>query len=329
MNQVKIGKFIQERRKELHLTQSELAEKLDVTDKSVSNWENGKNMPDISLIKPLCEILDITSGELLDGKKDEKNKKVFHHKVHKKKKIFFLCIALLIILVLGMILLFRKESNEDKLNKALRKLDATNKILITDTYKENGEVTFTVKDKNEIEKIVHILKKIQISKAGYSETYRYRIQLLDKDSNILLEFKYWPLKLKGIDVFLEETTNDSLYHHLTSKYTISFRDSIKDVSNDLKRVKRLVIKNYNTGKFIKDIKDENKIYKFINLILDSKIWEGAINLPSQYYDIDLYDTNNNLIGNVVFNPYLSITLNDIHYQLTGFDKESLLKIITE
>ncbi len=54
MNQEKIGKFISECRKGEKITQSQLAEQLGVTDRSVSNWENGKNMPDLSLFKPLC-----------------------------------------------------------------------------------------------------------------------------------------------------------------------------------------------------------------------------------------------------------------------------------
>lgn len=69
MNQEKIGKFISKCRKEKSITQSELAEKLGVTDRSISNWENGKNMPDLSLFKPLCEILNITINELLSGEK--------------------------------------------------------------------------------------------------------------------------------------------------------------------------------------------------------------------------------------------------------------------
>lgn len=69
MNQVRIGKFIAKCRKEKNITQSELAEKLGVTDRSVSNWENGKNMPDLSLFKPLCELLGITINELLSGEK--------------------------------------------------------------------------------------------------------------------------------------------------------------------------------------------------------------------------------------------------------------------
>lgn len=74
MNQDKIGKFILECRKAKKLTQSELAEKLGVTDKSISNWENGRNMPDLSLFKPLCEILDITINDLISGEKVTKDK---------------------------------------------------------------------------------------------------------------------------------------------------------------------------------------------------------------------------------------------------------------
>lgn len=74
MNQEKIGKFIAECRKNKKLTQSDLAIKLNVTDRSVSNWENGRNMPDLSLFKPLCDELDITINELLSGEKLTKEK---------------------------------------------------------------------------------------------------------------------------------------------------------------------------------------------------------------------------------------------------------------
>lgn len=67
MNQEKIGKFIQEKRKEKKITQEKLAERLGVTEKSVSNWENGRNMPDLSLFKPLCDELGITINDLMSG----------------------------------------------------------------------------------------------------------------------------------------------------------------------------------------------------------------------------------------------------------------------
>lgn len=69
MNQEKIGNFISKCRKVKKLNQSELAERLDVTDKSVSNWENGRNMPDLSLFKPLCEELDISINDLISGER--------------------------------------------------------------------------------------------------------------------------------------------------------------------------------------------------------------------------------------------------------------------
>lgn len=83
MNQEKIGKFIAKCRKEKKLTQSELAEKLGVTDKSIGNWENGRNMPDLSLFKPLCDILDITINDLLSGEKisDEKYQEKFEENI--------------------------------------------------------------------------------------------------------------------------------------------------------------------------------------------------------------------------------------------------------
>ena len=74
MNQEKIGKFIAKCRKDKKMTQSELAEKLDVTDKSIGNWENGRNMPDLSLFKPLCDVLGITINDLLSGEKISKDK---------------------------------------------------------------------------------------------------------------------------------------------------------------------------------------------------------------------------------------------------------------
>lgn len=79
MNQEKIGKFIAKKRKENNITQLELSEKLGVTDRSVSNWENGKNMPDLSLFKPLCDILGITINELISG--EEINNKEYNEKL--------------------------------------------------------------------------------------------------------------------------------------------------------------------------------------------------------------------------------------------------------
>ncbi len=72
MNQIIIGKFISQKRREINLTQEQLGEKLGVSHKSVSKWETGKCLPDYSVIEPLCQALNITIAELLDGEANEK-----------------------------------------------------------------------------------------------------------------------------------------------------------------------------------------------------------------------------------------------------------------
>ena len=67
MDQVKIGSFISERRKAAGLTQAQLAERLNITDRAVSKWENGKSMPDSSIMLELCSELHITVNDLLSG----------------------------------------------------------------------------------------------------------------------------------------------------------------------------------------------------------------------------------------------------------------------
>ena len=125
MNQEKIGKFIAECRKKKKITQLELAEKLGVTDRSVSNWENGKNMPDLSLFKPLCDELGITINELLSGErlsKDEYQEKFEENIVNtidystKKVKKYSQFISLILIIFglfisISAIMIFPSESS--------------------------------------------------------------------------------------------------------------------------------------------------------------------------------------------------------------------------
>ena len=68
MNQKAIGKFISTCRKSKGLTQMQLAEKLNITNRAVSKWETGKSCPDASIMLKLCDILGITVNELLSGK---------------------------------------------------------------------------------------------------------------------------------------------------------------------------------------------------------------------------------------------------------------------
>lgn len=71
MNQLITGKFISQKRKEKNLTQEQLAEKLGVSNKTISKWETGKCMPDYAVVESLCEELEITVAELMDGEETE------------------------------------------------------------------------------------------------------------------------------------------------------------------------------------------------------------------------------------------------------------------
>ncbi|MDE5596543.1 MAG: helix-turn-helix domain-containing protein, partial [Lachnospiraceae bacterium] len=69
MDQVKIGKFIANCRKEQNMTQRQLADILEISDKTISKWECGKGLPDVQFMIPLCDLLGINVNELLSGEK--------------------------------------------------------------------------------------------------------------------------------------------------------------------------------------------------------------------------------------------------------------------
>ena len=109
MNTQDFGKFITELRKEKGLTQMQLAEKLNVTDKAVSRWETGKNFPDIDIFSDLAKILEVSVSELLEGKRIEKEELIIVSEEHivkqikknkKSKKVYSTIIAVATILVI-------------------------------------------------------------------------------------------------------------------------------------------------------------------------------------------------------------------------------------
>ena len=78
MNQIVIGKFIAERRREKNYTQEQLAQILGISNKAISKWETGKCMPDYAIVKDLCDALEITIAELLEGKKADESMSICH-----------------------------------------------------------------------------------------------------------------------------------------------------------------------------------------------------------------------------------------------------------
>ena len=113
MDQIKIGKFIAECRKNNNLTQMQLAEKLNITDRAISKWENGKGMPDSGVMLDLCNELKISVNELLCGEminmenKNEKEEQLLFNmtkEIEEKNKIIWT--SMWIIMIVSMISLF-------------------------------------------------------------------------------------------------------------------------------------------------------------------------------------------------------------------------------
>lgn len=113
MNQEKIGLYIQSKRKELNLTQKEFSEKLGVSDKTVSKWERGINLPDVSLYDDVCKILNISLVEFLKGEDVEDDKKINEAEKELKKSLAeknrtvkFIKLLSFLIILLGTFFLF-------------------------------------------------------------------------------------------------------------------------------------------------------------------------------------------------------------------------------
>ncbi len=155
MNQEKIGKFIAENRKLKKMTQVELAEKLGVSDRSVSKWENGRCMPDLSLFEPLCTELGITINELLSGerlKKEEYQKELEKNIVNtidysqrqienQKRKLSYIIMVIGILISVSTFIIFSPESSWSSIYSMIGIL-----IFIVGVFKE-------LKNKNKIKKL--------------------------------------------------------------------------------------------------------------------------------------------------------------------------------
>lgn len=152
MDQVKIGGFISKLRKNKNMTQQELADKLSVTDRAISNWERGIRMPDISFFKPLCEILGISVSELINGEEIPKEKyvsssdeiviKTLNTNQKNKRKatigILFAVLLLVLLIILTFIITHKKAYPKlDIYSFALYNVEDNPSLTHKFTYKSN------------------------------------------------------------------------------------------------------------------------------------------------------------------------------------------------
>lgn len=211
MNQEKIGKFITTCRKEKNLTQEELAEKLNVSNKSVSRWENGKNMPDYSVLNDLCNILDININELLSGEKDNKetieNLDMIlkeYYKMKKQKE------RLKVLLIVGPVILF-----------PLLTIIFT-VLVLNYEYDNRLHQTTNIKDYNDV--IGPKAKGIYESKWGMSE-------------------EIFPKKINGKVENFKMLSDDFWDKQFLSYLVIDYNE--EDYNKEINRLEKLGIEKYN------------------------------------------------------------------------------------
>ncbi len=333
MEQEKIGAFIKNRRKEKGLTQVELAEKLGVTDRSISKWENGKCMPDYSLFKSLCEELDITINELLSGEKiseEEYRKKLeeniistFKHEEElrmKKQKIHrIIKLIIIIILIWFGYKFFLSSMIWKNLETFSRQQDYPYKgniSKITIRGNDNANEIFYDTIKFEVpEEFKHITDKaVSYYVSDSCEVYeKNRVSPSESDASLLI------CNNTSIDLNNYNSGNLQLpivtdKYKLMEKYNIkdeidllkfyeqnkNFSPNIFTKSSDIKinylarNYANLILPNYNKFYFLEgDIKGFLIDYEFKSKDNNRRFWNARFLINDTLYGMAFYNNNEN------------------------------------
>lgn len=262
MNQEKVGKFIAELRKVKGLTQTQLGEKLGVTDKTISKWEQGRSIPNVSYLQKLGKVLEVSATELLNGEKIKNanskdiDKTIYTHldfyaRINKKKYIKKVKIgfALLVMFFLGIIVMLFLHNNYN--NCYIYELKSND-----NNFKIEGTAILTPeKDIITINSVENIEAYELDNEMVYSYEYLLKIknEVIFKKGNISL-YEYQPDdQLNSLNNILNQL---NIYINEDSNYNSSIP---KAIQNDL----ILKIRYINQEKLTKEIEVQinfNKLF---------------------------------------------------------------------
>ena len=268
MNYDKIGKFIQEKRKEKNLTQKELANKLGVTDRAVSKWERGVGCPDVSILEILSKELDCSILEILKGRKIEneiikvteaddyvKDSMNISKQTTKEKIISYINKALVTTIIFIFILLSYLNIVQIKYLKTEYKF--------TTEYYENKKIQESI---NTLEKNINIIKNNQ---GKYSdEDYQKIISQLENMDKIIKSSK--------------------IYDYISNRKEITYtlNDLIK--FNDLYE---LMSQHYELTRTLEKYTDSSKMETYRNFISNVEILSNYQTTNMELYETFLYKLN--------------------------------------
>ena len=224
MNQDKIGNFIKSIRLEHNLTQKELADKLGVTYQAVSKWENGKNVPDIGIMKQLSEEFNVNIDEILNG---EKNLSI------KKKTKWYIALIPVLFIVLGIIASILLNHNNEFEFKTISSKCTDFKITGSAAYNKDktsiyiSNIEFCGEEDKEIYKEIecNLYEKENNTKTNISsceEKYNITLEEYLKDTNIQVSnYSFVCKNLTSQTLFLE--INAKTKENKTITYTIPIK----------------------------------------------------------------------------------------------------------
>ena len=309
MDQIKIGKFIQVCRKEKNLTQSGLAEKLNVTNKAISRWETGRGMPDSSLLLELCNLLGISVNELLSGEKIEPEKykekaeenilvitkENEKHKINVKKIVV---ICLVISISMFVFLMYKVFINLYSSN-VFRRIENYEPIFYQTINKENEiknneevsievdnlkvslkEVWFDGVDKERLSDLKLTEEEInKILKFSNGSEFNMLVEIKTLDETEIHEFIFGYMVYDNnknlISTVIGSNVKIPMYHHFYNKY-IKNKYDLKDINETV-----AIYMGQNAGECI--IRDDlNSILYLIKDKKDTEVKEENIDL-SKYH----------------------------------------------
>lgn len=321
MDQVKIGKFIAKCRKEKKLTQQELSEKLGVTDKAISKWENGRGMPDISLLQQLIEILDISLNELLAGEKiRKKSTKIYDENLMKSlteknnlskkmKRITITFSIIIIILFISITIISIKQDNNKNLKNnyqnIIRIYSNISSNIITNLYditEEKNELQ--VADESIILGFGNKLKDFDTEDVEYKET----LNLL---TNYIHECYYEELDIS-------KKLKENKYDKLQDKRNYILKSNI--TRKELEKINSSINKSICLKKI-----ESLKKRKISNNEVKRENFEFMIENISSYTNSTLYKKKNKTFNEIVISDMITLFL---VYDLSTYLRDEYLLITT-
>lgn len=332
MNQEKIGKFIAENRKLKKMTQVELAEKLGVSDRSVSKWENGKCMMDLSLFEPLCKELDISINELLSGErisKEEYQEKLeenivntidYSKKEIEKEKIKKSYIIMIIGAIIGLsaFIMFDPESSWGSIYSIIGIVifvtGLFKVIKVQNIYKRLGIVflTFIV-----ILTIFYVVDMISVISFKRPPIYRYMVVTEFNESKLITYHSlFYNVYRINADSENEYYIVDLKKEYNSNTVPISpFNRDKSGIDNIIKYQNKYLGNNSNTGNLITNLPLSNYGYVFE---IDSENYGLTINYnTTDWYNNDDMYIERSLIYNSVAIFMLIDNLKTITFNFSG------------